>query len=425
MLKFQVNKRMGLFLIMLLFTAVTLLVVSGCGGQEQGASQPSTPTDNGEVKEKEPIVIGLVQPLTGPIASAGIGVKDGATIAVEKINNEGGINGRPIKLIVEDGENDPAKSANAAQKLITRDNVVALMGAWGSSPTLSMIPIAREAGVPLLVETGSSYKITDRNEQGNEWTFRVSPPSRQEAAVVKDILVDELGFDKVFFLSVNNDWGRGAALEFAKVIESQGGTVVGEEYYEQNETNFIPLLQRAKNSDANSIIITTDAPQIALILDQAQTVGIEQKIMTTGGSNFPDKVISLSNREANEGVYSIIFYSAAYDESKSQNPEESRYFNNEWKRRNLPWEEVVEGARGYDGIMTLVAALKMLPEDGITRENVRDALAQVEVKGIIYGNISFGEWDTFINQNACEAAVVQVKDGEVVFIKDPVVAVPF
>jgi branched-chain amino acid transport system substrate-binding protein len=408
------KKISGYLVALILILSFTLpLFTVGCG-------QPKSETDGsqGEV-EVEPIRVGLIVPLTGPTAAAGIALRDGAEIARDEINAMGGINGRPIQIIVEDSVNDPATAASAANKLISRDNVVALEAAWGSSPTLAVEAVARDNEVPQIVETASSFKVTDRSEQGNPWTFRLNATSQMEAAAVKPSLVSDLGFKNVMFLSVNNDWGRGAILDYTPVIESTGGKVIGSEFFEQDETNFISLLTRANNSEADSLIVTTDAPQVALIAEQAYNLGMKKKVLVTGGSCFLDKVVALVGPEASEGLMASLFYAGAYDTSLSSDSQKAEYFNAEWKKRGHEWIEIPEAARAYDAIWTLAEAMKTLPEGQVTREGVREALAKVRYKGIIFGEISFGEWRNFINQNAAPVAVAAVKDGKPVIVMQP------
>lgn len=99
-------------------TAVVTMLVS-CGGTAQNQAGESAP--DAAQGEGEPIKIGLLQPLTGPVSAAGIAIKDAAEIAVEEVNEAGGINGRPIELAIEDTANDPAQCTSAANKVISRD----------------------------------------------------------------------------------------------------------------------------------------------------------------------------------------------------------------------------------------------------------------------------------------------------------------
>ena len=161
-----------------------------------------------QAQTKEPIKVGLIQPLSGPIAAAGSYITNGAKIAVDRVNARGGVLGRPLELVIEDNKSDPAETRNAAEKLIVRDKVPVIIGAWGSSMTLAMMPLAAQHGVPILVETSSSIKITDPKTPGQKVVSRISPTSELEAKGFEAVL-PKLGMKKVGYIAVNTDWGRG------------------------------------------------------------------------------------------------------------------------------------------------------------------------------------------------------------------------
>ena len=127
---------------------------------------------------QETIKIGMTQPLTGPVAASGNYVANGAKIAVDVINAKGGVLGKKLELILEDNKSNPKEAVNAVEKLILRDKVPLLIGAWSSTYTLAIMPKLIEYKVPLIVETSSSGKITT---SGNPWVFRISPTSEMEA----------------------------------------------------------------------------------------------------------------------------------------------------------------------------------------------------------------------------------------------------
>ena len=166
----------------------------------------------------ETIKIGVNEPLTGAFAASGTYVVNGAKIAAEEINSKGGILGKQIELVIEDNKSNPTEAAAVAEKLITRDKVPVMMGAWGSSLTLAVMPKLMEYETPMVVETSSSSKITT---SGNPYIFRISPPSPVEAAAFRPI-VDKLGLKKADFLVINNDWGRGTAEDFSKMMKEKG-----------------------------------------------------------------------------------------------------------------------------------------------------------------------------------------------------------
>jgi len=127
---------------------------------------------------QDEIKIGVTQPLTGAVAASGNYVVQGAQIAETMVNESGGVLGKKIKLIVEDNKSNPKEAVATAEKLIVKDKVPVMMGAWSSTYTLAVMPKLMEYGVPMVVETSSSGKITT---SGNPWIFRISPTSAMEA----------------------------------------------------------------------------------------------------------------------------------------------------------------------------------------------------------------------------------------------------
>ena len=135
----------------------------------------------GAAAEAQTIKIGVNEPLTGAFAASGTYVVNGARIAADEINSKGGVLGKKIELVIEDNKSNPTEAAAVAEKLITSYKVPILMGAWGSSLTLAVMPKLMEYETPMVVETSSSGKITTT---GNPYIFRISPPSAVEAAAL-------------------------------------------------------------------------------------------------------------------------------------------------------------------------------------------------------------------------------------------------
>ncbi|HET7596713.1 MAG TPA: ABC transporter substrate-binding protein, partial [Burkholderiales bacterium] len=109
---------------------------------------------------QDAIRIGVTQPLTGAFAASGNYVAQGAKIAEDHVNKAGGVLGKKIQLIIEDNKSNPTEAVATAEKLIAKDKVPVLMGAWSSTLTLAVMPKLMEYSVPMLVETSSSGKIT-------------------------------------------------------------------------------------------------------------------------------------------------------------------------------------------------------------------------------------------------------------------------
>src|SRR5215211_8628610 len=199
----------------------------------------------GGAANAQTIKIGVNEPLTGAFAASGTYVVNGAKIAADEINAKGGILGKKIELVIEDNKSNPTEAAAVAEKLIVRDKVPVMMGAWGSGFTLAIMPKLMEYKVPMLVETSSSGKITT---SGNPYIFRISPPSAVEAEAFAP-KVQALGIKKVDFLVVNNDWGRGASDDFSKMYKEKGVQVGLVETMDQSAQDMSAQLNKIKNSD--------------------------------------------------------------------------------------------------------------------------------------------------------------------------------
>ncbi|PYM31789.1 MAG: ABC transporter substrate-binding protein [Candidatus Rokuibacteriota bacterium] len=359
------------------------------------------------VEAQAPIKLGVIQPLSGPVAASGNYVRMGAEIARDWLNAKGGINGRKVELVIEDNKSDPKEAASAAEKLIVRDKVPAIMGAWGSSMTLAAMPKLEEYGVPMVVETSSAATITKR---GNPWIFRISPPSEMEALGLEPY-VDKLGVKRVDFLAVNTDWGRGAIGAFGDMLKKRGVAVGAAEFMEQSATDMNAQLTKIKATGGDTLFLTTAVEQITLIMKQAQEQRLARRIVTTGGSSSPTQLIKQAGTAA-EGTYHIVFFMPWFPEAMPDG-KLAKAFVDEWAKRGHPFEGLTEGFRGHDGIATLAEAVKLAGQDD--PKAVRDALWRVNLMGV-NGPIRFekdGPSGKESGQSRPSIFVVQIRDGKV------------
>src|SRR5919198_3107086 len=254
-------------------------------------------------KAQAPIKIGVIEPLSGPVAASGNYIRMGAEIARDWINAKGGVGGRKVELVIEETKSDPKEAARAAEKLIVKDKVPVIMGAWGSSMTLAAMPKLEEYGVPMVVETSSAASITKR---GNPWIFRISPPSEMEAVGLEHY-VDKLGIKKADFLAVNTDWGRGSIQAFGDMLKKKGVQVGAAEFMEQAATDMNAQLTKIKASGGDTLFLTTAVEQITLVLKQGQEQRLSRKIITTGGSSSPTQLIKQAGAPAGGPDHHVFF----------------------------------------------------------------------------------------------------------------------
>src|SRR6266436_6388431 len=358
-------------------------------------------------RAQAPVRIGVIEPLSGPVAASGNYIRMGAEIARDWINARGGIGGRKVDLLIEDNKSDPKEAASAAEKLIVRDKVPVIMGAWGSSMTLAAMPKLEEYGVPMVVETSSAASITKR---GNPWIFRISPPSEMEALGLEKYLKN-FNIKQADFLAVNTDWGRGSVSAFGDLLKKSGAGVGATEFMDQSATDMNAQITKVKAGSADTLFLTTSVEQITLVLKQAQEQRLTRKVITTGNSSSPSQLIKQAGAAA-EGTYHLLFFLPWFPEAMPDG-KLAKAFVDEWNKRGHPFEGLTEGFRGHDGILTAAEAIKIAGRPD--PKAVRDALWRVSIMGV-NGPIKFekdGPAGKESGQSKPSIFLVQIKDGKI------------
>ncbi|WJR81763.1 ABC transporter substrate-binding protein [Bradyrhizobium sp. NP1] len=354
------------------------------------------------------IKIGVNEPLTGPFAASGTYIVNGAKIAADQINANGGVLGKKIELVIEDNKSNPTEAAAVAEKLITRDKVPVMMGAWGSTLTLAVMPKLQEYGVPMVVEVSSSDKITT---SGNPYVFRISLPSSVEAEGIKDVL-PKLKMAKADFLVINNDWGRGAAVDYSNVLKEVGVKTGVVETMDPTAQDMSAQLSKIKSTDSDTIIVTAAVEQLTLMLKQAAALDLKKQILTTGSSQNPDQLIDQAGAAANGSLHVATF--APWFPQTMPDPKAADYFLGEWKRRGYDAAGVTESFRGYEGIRTIAAAVEKAGK--AEPEAIKAAMWKVDYIGL-NGRIKFdkqGPAGKESGQSRPNVFLIKIEDGKVV-----------
>lgn len=252
---------------------------------------------------QQPIKIGVIEPLTGSVAYNGQASLNGAKLAVERRNASGGVLGRKIELVIEDGQCRPANSVNAAEKLIQRDKVVAVQGAFCSSATAAVMPIAEKYKTPFI--TGVSSKA-DLTEKGFQYFFRSAETDRLMSKTFSKILAEKLQLKSVAYIGVNDDWGRGGVEDFSKDLEAMGVKTVMKEYFDHGATDFYTLLTKLRASKADGVFVAAETQDGSILVKQFKEIGLQLKIFGVGSWATAD-FIGLTG-PASEGIYAAVPY---------------------------------------------------------------------------------------------------------------------
>ena len=353
------------------------------------------------------IPIGVSMPLTGPFAASGTYVLNGAKIAADEINADGGILGKQLKLVVEDNKSNPTESAAVAEKLITRDNVTVILGAWGSTLTLAALPVMMQYKIPMLVETAGANKIT---ESGNPYIFRISAPAYLEARGLKKKL-GTFKIKKADFLIINNDWGRSTATDLSTMFKENDIKVGLTELMDQSAQDMTAQLSKIKSSDSDTLIVTTAVEQLTLVLKQIKALQLGKQIITTGGSQSPDQLVEHAGAAADGSVHLVFF--SPWTPDSTAHPERSKAFIDAWARRGFAPAGLTESFRGYDGIQVIAAAIRKAGSS--EPEAIREAMWKVSVPAL-NGTVSFeksGPAGRESGQSTPEIYFVKIEDGKI------------
>ncbi|WP_207793533.1 ABC transporter substrate-binding protein [Pseudomonas lopnurensis] len=253
----------------------------------------------------EDIKIGVIQPLTGSVAYNGAADVNGSKLAVAERNKAGGVLGKPVRLVIEDGQCSPANSVNAAEKLIQKDKVVVLSGAFCSSATAAVMPVAQKYKLPLLTGVSSKADLTEKN---NPYFFRSAETDALLAKAFAKILADNLKLRKVAYIGVNDDWGRGGVEEFARDLSAHGVETAMTEYFDHGATDFYTLLAKLRTSGADGVFIAAETQDGSILVKQLKEFGIDMKVFGVGSWATADFINLVG--DAGEGIYAAVPYVA-------------------------------------------------------------------------------------------------------------------
>jgi branched-chain amino acid transport system substrate-binding protein len=349
------------------FVLVLSLIAAGCGAK--------TGADSGAAAQGD-ITIAVAGPMTGDGAEYGKAFKEGAELAVSQFNEQGGYNGRKVKIVYGDDKNDPKEAANVAQKLSSDPNVLAVIGHWSSSATLAGIPIYERNKIPMITPTASTPDLTKKE---TKWIFRSSTTQDLEGKNLADFAVNKLSKKKIAVLYINSDWGKANASAFKKYAEQFGAQVVLYDSYPPGQNiDYTSALTKVKGTNPDLLYLGSLYNEGILIAKQAKEMGLNTAIM--GASPFASDGF-LKGGSAVEGVYlDCLFYAQA------DNPRVKQYVADFQKAYNH--EAGYFDALAHDATLAVLEGIK---KGGPTRQGIRDAMEKLNGFPVVTGDIKFDD----------------------------------
>ena len=405
------------FLAIALVTMLALTAFVGCGSDKgDTAANDATYAGQGTAVDGDTIYLGVFEPTTGENGGGGLQEVLGARYA-NTVAPTVDIDGKTydIKLVEVDNQSDKTAAVTAAQSLIN-DNVVAVIGSYGSGVAIAAGQTFADAKVPAVGCSCTNPQVT----LGNDFYFRVCFLDPFQGTVVANYAIEE-GYKTAAVIAQNgDDYSTGLAAYFKEAFTSLGGEVVSDQTYQTNESDFNAILTTIKQANPDVIFVPSSIATAPLVIQQARALGIESVIMA--GDTWENESIVQTAGADSEGIV----FSTFFDENDKDNPVANEfvpgfkdYLNSDSK--NITSNGGTDGvaavsALGYDSYMAIYNALQSLDGKGlekITSGDIRDALVDVSFDGVT-GSISFDENG---DANKTTAYIKTVKDGKITFLR--------
>ncbi len=324
--------------------------------------------------------IGVLAPLTGGAAFLGDACKDAISLAVESINNEGGIRGRKVELVWGNHENNPKENLSLFSRMKLQD--VHLFFSVLSGPTVPLRPLLNTEDALLIGLIVSTHNVTE----GFPWMFRFFVNADSDAGTMADFVANKCGIKEVGIIAVDDDMGHSFSEVFDKKCSQYGVTTVFKEYFRIDQRDFRDLVEKIKSKGMNGLYLVGYDSNLGVLASQIKAGGINVPIFSIG-------TLSQDNVRASAGdsIVGAYYTAVAYD-PKASDPKTQEFvslFKNKYGR--VPnWYS----AFAYDATCILCDALRK--SNGKMVDIRQNLLSTKDYNGLL-GVISFdGSQDPMI-----------------------------
>lgn len=374
--------------------AVILMVfLSACAVQQQSAGESMEKKLEGSYK------IGVVYPLTGDTASVGLPIQRATKMAVDEINANGGVNGKKLEMVYEDGKCNPKDGSAAAQKLVSIDKVKVIIGGVCSGETLGASPVTEAGKVVLISPTATSPDITN----AGDFVFRLAPSDAYAGIVASDYAFNDLKAKKAAVISESTDYAQGLRGIFKENFAKLGGQIVADEVYNPEDTDMRTQVTKVKSANPDVVyIVPQNPPKGILLLKQMKEAVLPQQRLTA--EVLMGRNVVSENAADMEGLIGI---EPKFDDNAPKSAAVLSKYKSE-ANEEAPYPVFMTAA--YD-IVYLVA--DAIAKNGYDSEKIRDYLYAVRDYDGAVGKVTIDENGDVI----LDYSVRQVKNGQLVTLK--------
>jgi branched-chain amino acid transport system substrate-binding protein len=376
--------------------AITALagVVGACGAPSNTGSSDKTTGSS----EKKVVKVGLSAALSGATAYLGQDSKRGIELAIDTLNQDG--SGISYELATADDECSPQGGASAYGKLIDVDRVDVVLGSPCSGATLGGMPILQRGQVPGMTFGASNATIADKSGVGGNkfsWRMNIDDAIMGEAF---SKLIAQRSIKSASILTVNNDFGRGAAEVYKKLLPQNGVTVGSVETYEYQASDLRPQLTKIAGQKVDALILFGEAPNCALTLRNKKEIGLDIPVFSRSACTTEEALKAMKDPTLGNGVTEVSYWSGT-----EKQPMIAAF---QKKYGDYP---PYNAAMAYYGMQVIAQAVKA---GGASREKINAGLAKVNWQSPI-GPIKFDDH----HQGHHDMFVLTIEGGKIV-VKDQV-----
>lgn len=374
--------------------ALAVLILSACAVQ-----QPAQ-TKSEEIKEaRGSYKIGVMYPLSGDAAAYGLPIQRATKIAIDEINAKGGINGKRLEAIYEDGRCNPKDGNGAAQKLVNIDKVKVIIGGVCSGETLGAAPITEANKVVLISPSATSPDIT----KAGDFVFRIAPSDAYAGIVASDYAFKDLKAKNAALITEATDYAQGLRKVFKENFVKLGGTIAADETYNPEDTDFRTQVTKAKAASPDIIYVVPQTLQKGvLLIKQIKEAGLKQQLLTA--EILITRNLIKENAADMEGIIGI---EQKFDDKAPKAAALLAKYRQEAGEEG-PFPQFMSSA--YDIVYLLADAIGRY---GYDSEKIRDYLYAVKGYEGAVGKITLDENGDPI----MEYSVKQARNGELVVLK--------
>jgi branched-chain amino acid transport system substrate-binding protein len=298
--------------------------------------------------EENPIVIGVPMPLTGVLAQAGQNILAGIQYATDQTNKQGGLLGRPIKLLVEDTKSEPNTAATVASKLASEDHVFAFVGGYGSTADFAMLQSIRRFKT-IFIHTASSSSRIEQGFGKEDWYYHVYIwDSHRELAVARFLGEMEPKPKTVAIAYEDGLYGSDTSKYAEQYLKQAGFDVVMREPFKAGSPDFSPILSRVKGLNPDAFFFVGYSGDNVQVVRQENSLGIKPKLTM---------LLSAGDKRSDYGDLGIGITQLAEWAPEETTPGNAEFVKNVMAATGMTSIQT-SFVQGYAGMETLIDAVK-------------------------------------------------------------------